>query len=638
MGRQDRKKESTFSGGGLADLLSKAGLISTEDAKKAISEIEQEKSLPKQATLNLTQTKVSNNRKAKAPYNFVPLHEKVIEYKNAPDNDFFHTKDEYSNTGYIELEIETKTPLYIRDLLNKNELEKKEELEKKDKNAKFINSDFYSPTGKYAIPASSLRGMTRNLVEILSFSKIDFIGDKYLYFRSMADMCHSVKKNYMDKMHPEEIGESGKKTGKYIMSSGILYKKGLNYYITHCSDKPEEIDKSEVKKILNDKYKTYKYFDLNDRFIVIPGDAPPKKNKEGKLIYKEVDWIVNKKPKNDKDILIPKEDVISYLDDTLRDSKIPNLIKDAKEKSNGVPCFYVKWKDTKNNTRISFGYNPMFRLSYEKSIYDHIPEDHKNKDIIDITDSIFGVESKFATRVFFEDAIVTPDQKDVLMQEKTPKLLLGPKPTTFQHYLTQSTDNLKNLSHYNTGDSSIRGNKFYFHKSGQNWEEKDTLKNEKVSTKIKAIKPNVKFKGKIRFENLSDIELGALLQAIKLPQECYHKIGMGKPLGLGSIKITPKLYLSNRVERYKSFFSELEQKESNNIDDKIKIFQDFVKKELNHESDFWKIYRIKELKILLNYNKGLELEKKGETRYMTITGTSNNEFKQRPVLPLPSDM
>ena len=32
-----------------------------------------------------------------------------------------------------------------------------------------------------------------------------------------------------------------------------------------------------------------------------------------------------------------------------------------------------------------------------------------------------------------------------------------------------------------------------------------------------------------------------------LPPECAHKIGMGKPLGLGSIRISPTVVISNRT-------------------------------------------------------------------------------------------
>ena len=79
--------------------------------------------------------------------------------------------------------------------------------------------------------------------------------------------------------------------------------------------------------------------------------------------------------------------------------------------------------------------------------------------------------------------------------------------------------------------------------------------NEKIKTKIRPVKPNTEFKFRIRYENLSGNELGALLFALKMPEGCAHKIGMGKPYGLGSVKITPELYISKRNKRYLTLFS-----------------------------------------------------------------------------------
>jgi hypothetical protein len=41
---------------------------------------------------------------------------------------------------------------------------------------------------------------------------------------------------------------------------------------------------------------------------------------------------------------------------------------------------------------------------------------------------------------------------------------------------------------------------------------------------------------------------------------------------------------------------------------------------------------------MLNLKKGKELEDKNEIRYMEIEGPNDNEFKNRPILPLPSKL
>jgi len=54
---------------------------------------------------------IPEDRRARAPYNFVPLNEKVVEAEEIPGKgnltfDIYHND---KNTGYIELEITTRT-------------------------------------------------------------------------------------------------------------------------------------------------------------------------------------------------------------------------------------------------------------------------------------------------------------------------------------------------------------------------------------------------------------------------------------------------------------------------------------------------------------------------------------------------
>jgi len=338
--------------------------------------------------------------------------------------------------------------------------------------------------------------------------------------------------------------------------------------------------------------------------------------------------ISNFHKQNVNPIPIPEEDVKNYNNDITRAEKVPNLIKLSAKCE--VPCFYVKW----GKDRISFGHTGMFRLAYDKTIKEHIPEQLQDKNKIDIAESIFGNKESFAGRVFFEDIFIKEGQNNVSMGEKTPKILSSPKPTTFQHYLVQTRDNIRQLNHYNT-DSSIRGYKLYWHKSGKTWEEKNLAEIDKHKTQYTRINPvreGIKFAGKIRFENFSDVELGSLLFALDLPQGCCHKLGMGKPLGLGSVKITPKLFLSDRKKRYESLFGEWDINGAGDINKFKKDFEKYIlEKTGESKANLWELDRFKDLKAMLNFNIGVTLENQGETDYMQL-----NEFRNRPILPRPS--
>lgn len=623
--------------------------------------------------------KIQEKNKAKAPYNFIPLNEKVADAEPIPDFDRYHP-DRF--TGYIDLEIETKTPLYIRDSLNNEEMNAKESAEKNGK--RDIHSDFFSPGGKLKIPGSSLRGMIRTLVEIISYGRFGEFDDKGLYFRGLADKSN-LRFEYQSKM--SSFDKQQKKT-IHKMSAGFLFKKGFDYFIRPASGF-KQIPKNEARKKIEKSgqpYNPFNFYKVEDGWIVVSGPMPRKKK----------EWFIFDKISIDE-FPIGSVDVLNYKNDSNRSGEVPNLIEKA-GKINEVPCFYVRWKDNLGKERVSFGHTGMFRLAYEKSIGDHIPEplrgmsyeitpdrlkriedkkipdniiqglkkldkkiftenEFKEKNMLiigkqkefqstilkhtgkyDIPVAIFGNAETFSSRVFFEDAFLKNDHNpnEVLMKENIPKLLQSPKPTTFQHYLVQPKDDLKNRRHYND-NSAIRGNKLYWHKSGENWIENDPQKrkNENLITKIKPVKAKTKFSGQIRFENLTSVELGALLFALDLPEGCFHKMGMGKPIGLGSVKITPELYLSDRKKRYEDLFFEWENenKKINNFANFKQNFEQYVLNQVGEKTgSLWETERLAQLKIMLNFASGLKNESESKTRYMEI---EKGEYKNRPILPLP---
>ncbi len=60
-----------------------------------------------------------------APYNFIPLNDDVVVEAEEPRNFDTYHKDRL--TGCIELHIEAKTPLYIRDTLTEDQMKEKED-------------------------------------------------------------------------------------------------------------------------------------------------------------------------------------------------------------------------------------------------------------------------------------------------------------------------------------------------------------------------------------------------------------------------------------------------------------------------------------------------------------------------------
>lgn len=141
------------------------------------------------------------------------------------------------------------------------------------------------------------------------------------------------------------------------------------------------------------------------------------------------------------------------------------------------------------------------------------------------------------------------------------KILSSPKPSCTYFYLLNGD--------YNNPNSRIRGRKLYYHHA------KDKLKHQRTqgdskddiivdnqNVSVETLK-NFEFKTAIDFVNLSAYELGLLLFALDLKnregRKVYHKIGMGKPLGLGTIETEideENSFLIGRKKRYSIFLAQ----------------------------------------------------------------------------------
>lgn len=82
--------------------------------------------------------------------------------------------------------------------------------------------------------------------------------------------------------------------------------------------------------------------------------------------------------------------------------------------------------------------------------------------------------------------------------------------------------------------SVMRGRKFYYHRPlGPHTTSNKTQYNKTVET----VRPGAVFEFSVEYTNLTDDELALLIFALVLEPEMCHKVGMGKPVGMGSAKI-----------------------------------------------------------------------------------------------------
>ena len=155
---------------------------------------------------------VSQNDTGTAPYNFVPLNKRIVRaVKRAdhlPDHDtFIDDKGKYAYHGYIDVELETLSPTYIRAPQTAENLA--------DEN--FVASDFFhrGDPKKPVIPGSSLRGMLRTLVEIVTYGKLRSVTDQQLIYRAVFGNS-SIAQEYTSRFTGPNVG-GGISRGKPTM-------------------------------------------------------------------------------------------------------------------------------------------------------------------------------------------------------------------------------------------------------------------------------------------------------------------------------------------------------------------------------------------------------------------------------------
>ncbi|MBK8184400.1 MAG: hypothetical protein IPK63_16615 [Candidatus Competibacteraceae bacterium] len=133
-------------------------------------------------------TPVDSSRQGQAPYNFVPLPEAIFHAEPFRQHDRL---DPERLHGFIELTITTETELYTRSAYPPDQ-ENQTVQQSRPRQAFYHLGDERRPV----IPGSSLRGMTRALVEILAYSRLtrrskpsdaQRILDEKLVHRAVAD-------------------------------------------------------------------------------------------------------------------------------------------------------------------------------------------------------------------------------------------------------------------------------------------------------------------------------------------------------------------------------------------------------------------------------------------------------------------
>lgn len=171
--------------------------------------------------------------------------------------------------------------------------------------------------------------------------------------------------------------------------------------------------------------------------------------------------------------------------------------------------------------------------------------------------SLFGLTASsgisLSSRLSFEDSlkVEVPLQEIKLLRPDQPRVyrrsFYFKNPETLPAYTETIAKNKKDKFRVYQG-GEYNGRKLYLHSRNGEVSPGD-------SPPVYAVPPQTKFTFNIHFTNLSDCEFGMLLFALKLEDGIWHKLGYGKPWGMGSVKITHTEFDFLNKSAYENFDS-----------------------------------------------------------------------------------
>ncbi len=499
----------------------------------------------------------------KAPYNFVPVSTKVFfpEWANQISQDIpFHD----SESGELELTITAHSPIFVRNGHTKRDAE-----EKNDRYKSFSQVD----QNEFFIPATSIKGAIRNVLEIMSFGKMDMISnDRY----SIRDLDN--KKDYLEKMSRINCG--------WLIKTGDLIKvsdRDIPYYISH-----QELDNhfnsnlvtlfKEQANLLNPsnrlaifKYKLFNNQSLDIHFRKLTNENGKTKvgivagdGEIGKIVFTG-QFGVRKSVYNTKQnkyswtgkfyefvfrnneigrlSINENDDVWKEFKFIYQDSEDWHYWEEKLNRGEQIPVFFKV-----NGKKIeSLGLSYLYKLPYEKKIKDCLPDGQKERGY-DLADCIFGTtgDSSIKGRVQFGHAFLCKEINKADSNKTVLNPLMGsPKASYFPIYLQQEGLNgiVKNITYhtYSSPSAFLKGWKRYpVHNSVASFPVY-TQSQQKNTSPFIPINSPAEFCMKVRYHNLKPIELGALIYAITLNDtSAFHNLGFCKPYGYGLVKFTLK--------------------------------------------------------------------------------------------------
>lgn len=454
--------------------------------------------------------------KISSGYNFVPINKEVFHpswaSKVSQDIPFSDGED-----GIIEVTLDNVSPLFVRNGAATNE----------DK----VYSSYVEDDGekRFFIPGSSLKGMLRSVLEVLSFSKMlagkQFV-DRSFGFRSFDGNKSSIKDypNLMKNVH-----------------AGWLEQDGDQYTLYPCDGEFESIPYSRVEALFPEYKKVEQISNAWKKNSALVGkneELYPKASKGYRLVCcghmrkRNVEYLFPSQTK--EGLSINKDTALKFF--TVYE-QTPDFKKICKylEEGHRLAVFYI----LKDNNVDALGLSKYFRYPYKDSLKNMVGKQQaQGKSDPDLSETMFGYtgcDDSLKGRIHIGHAFCAETVHEEELGDV--KGVLGqPKPSFYPFYLKQEKNPFKTLDNA----EGIAGRKVYrIHKDGT-VTSLSSNGNKNVESHFKPIPAGHHFKFKISLHNLRPVETGALLSALTFhgTKNVWHNLGMAKGYGYGKVNIS----------------------------------------------------------------------------------------------------
>lgn len=467
------------------------------------------------------------------PYTFIPVHDgskkSLREYYNSHANLI---------SGKIECTLFTRSQIAICDEVSERVF------------------DFFNVDGKPIIPGSSLRGTVRSLYEALTDS----------CFSSTNDTDEDY---FSSRLNKNKCGLLCRENGKYVLYEAKRYKDESNKRVRDIPEgtlvsfnsyvhEKKKTDAAQERRGFNNKKAHEEIFYFRDV-------NSPDSEKKG-YVHK-VERFFNKFGPNFDSVFEKKGDIGKEVSDKYIKRLEANIkLTELDSEKNKNKFFELKaYRDLFNKMKDGeavlpvwycyldghyyFAPSQMSRAVFYNKPIDLLRNKHLDKcsDINNICDAcaLFGTvnDGGFAlsSRVRFTDAVcVTPDCLD---ESYILDVLGAPRLSSFEFYLKY---NGKDESYTaDTPGVEISGRKYYWHNryiASHPIDKDAVVGNDNLKRKVQLVRKGSEFRFTVYFDRITEDQLRKLVFTLNLGEnrsdskQC-HKVGHGKPLGLGSAKI-----------------------------------------------------------------------------------------------------